>query len=269
MLRIARRSMLVGLAAVAASLVVPPGDALAQSGMDIMKKQRDLHRAKDEEERQTQKIVNKAGNAKERKVVRYNLSGGDDLNKILIRFLAPRDVENTGLLTWEAKDGDDTQWLYLPASGKPKRIAAGGKKNRFMGTDFTFEDLRPENLAANKYNVAGSEAVDGQDCWVIEATPSSDKYATDSGYSKRKLWVRKDNHYTVKKEYFDKNNQLLKVETHRKLVNVKGSVWRADEIEMHDVQGGTKTITLVEKRTLEKGLKDSAFTEAELTRGGS
>ena len=46
-------------------------------------------------------------------------------------------------------------------------------------------------------------------------------------------------------------------------------LWRADEIEMSDVQGGTKTITLVEKRTIDKGLKDAAFSEAELTRGGS
>jgi beta-galactosidase beta subunit len=104
---------------------------------------------------------------------------------------------------------------------------------------------------------------------VIEALPASEKHAADSGYSKRKLWIRKDNHYTVKKEYYDKNNQALKVETHRKLVNVKGAVWRADEIEMADVQGGTKTITLIEKRAVDKGLKDSMFTEAELTRGGS
>jgi outer membrane lipoprotein-sorting protein len=264
-----RRRILFALPALAAALALGAGDALAQSGAEIMKKQRELLKTKDEEERQTQKIVSKGGAVKERKVVRYNLSAGDDLNKIMIRFLSPRDVENTGLLTWEAKDGDDTQWLYLPASGKPKRIAAGGKKNRFMGTDFTFEDLRPENVSAHKYNVTGSEAVDGQDCWVIEALPATDKHAADSGYSKRKLWVRKDNHYTVKKEYYDKNGQLLKVETHRKLVNVKGAVWRADEIEMADVQGGTKTITLIEKRQVDRGLKDSQFTEAELQRGGS
>jgi hypothetical protein len=60
---------------------------------------------------QAVKLVSKDGIVKERKVVRYTLNGPDDLDKILVRFLAPRDVENTTLLTWEAKDGNDDQWL--------------------------------------------------------------------------------------------------------------------------------------------------------------
>ena len=67
---------------------------------------------------------------------------------------------------------------------------------------------------------AGSEAVDGQDCFVIEALPANDKEAEESGYSKRKLWIRKDISYTVKREFYDKKNQLEKVETDRKLVEV-------------------------------------------------
>jgi hypothetical protein len=35
---------------------------------------------------------------------------------------------------------------------------------------------------------------------------------------------------------------------------------------MQDVQNGTKTILLVERRRVNVGLKDSFFTEAELTR---
>jgi outer membrane lipoprotein-sorting protein len=244
-----------------------PG-AAAQPGRDIMEKQRDLYRTRDEEETQRMTLVSKGGDTKQRKIVRYTLTGSDDLSKILIRFLAPRDVENTGLLTWEARDGNDDQWFYLPATKKAKRIAASGKKNRFMGTDFAFEDLRPENLAAHTYAVLATETVDGQPCWVIEAVPANAKQAADSGYGKRKLWVRQDNYYTVKREYYDKRDRLEKVQTDRKLRNVKGSVWRADEVEMHDVQAGTKTIVDIEKRELDKGLKDSLFTEAELTRGG-
>ena len=45
------------------------------------------------------------------------------------------------------KDREDDQWLYMPAYGqKLKRIAGGNKKGYFMGTDFSYEDLRPENL---------------------------------------------------------------------------------------------------------------------------
>lgn len=92
------------------------------------------------------------------------------------------------------EDGNDDQWLYLPATRNAKRIAAAGKKNRFMGTDFAYEDLRPENLAAHSYRLAGSEALDGSDCWVIESVPANEQQASDTGYGKRRLWVRKDNY---------------------------------------------------------------------------
>jgi hypothetical protein len=127
-----------------------------------MQKHRQVHRVKDEEEQLVLRLVSKSGAVKERRVVRFTMNGADDLNKILIRFLAPRDVENTALLTWEAKDGNDDQWLYLPATRNPKRIAAAGKKNRFMGTDFTYEDLRPENLAVHSYTSAGARRSTGR-----------------------------------------------------------------------------------------------------------
>ena len=243
--------------------------AEAQTALDIMRKQRDLQRVKDEQEVQQMDVINKAGVAKQRRVVRHTLTDRQDLSKILLRFLAPRDVENTGLLTWEAKGGEDDQWLYLPATKKVKRIASSGKKNRFMGTDFAFEDLRPENLELHRYNLVGSEAVEGKDCWVIEAVPATERQAADSGYSKRKLWVRKDSHYTIKREYDDRKGKREKIEQSRGLVNVLGTVWRANQIEMHDVQEGTRTVVKVESRALNKGLGDALFTEASLIAGGS
>ncbi|MGH7390321.1 MAG: outer membrane lipoprotein-sorting protein [Candidatus Rokuibacteriota bacterium] len=257
--------LLVGLAA----LALPSVPAEGQSALEIMQAHRKLHRVRDEQERQLVRIVSKAGAVKERKVVRYTMNGADDLDKILVRFLAPRDVENTALLTWEARDGDDDQWLYLPATRKSRRIAASGKKNRFMGTDFTYEDLRPENLAVNRYTLVGRERVDGQECFVVEAVPATERQAADTAYSKRRIWIRTDNHAVSRREYYDRLERLEKVETMHKLVNVKGTAWRPDEFEMHDVRRGTKTVVVVESRAVDRGLTDAFFTEAELRRGGS
>jgi outer membrane lipoprotein-sorting protein len=260
------RHLTLALGSLLLAAVAAPAPAADPSALDVMKKQRAVHRVKDEEERQAVKLVSKSGATKERKLARYLLSGAGDLDKILVRFLAPRDVENTGLLTWEGKDGDDDQWLYLPAVKRPKRIAASGKKNRFMGTDFAYEDLRPENVAAHTYALVGSETVDGADCFVIDATPAGERQAADSGYSRRRIWVRKDTLVTVKREYYDKQARLAKVEHHRQLVNVSGAVWRADEVEMRDVQNGTRTVITVESRTVNQGLKETFFTETELIR---
>ena len=82
--------VVLGLAAVA----VLPTVAAAQSGPEIMQKHRQIHRVKDEEEQLLLRLVSKSGAVKERRVVRFTMNGADDLNKILIRFLAPRDVSD-------------------------------------------------------------------------------------------------------------------------------------------------------------------------------
>ena len=258
-----------GTVIIVAAVAAGSTAASAQSALEIMQKQRELQRARDEEEVLTLKLIDRHGAAKQRRIVRYTATADDGLSKILVRFLAPRDIENTGLLTWEASNGDDDQWLYLPATKKAKRIAASGKKNRFMGTDFAFEDLRPEPVAANKYALLGSEVLDGHDCHVIEAVPATERQAADSGYSKRKLWVRKDTFAIIKREFYDKKGRLEKVQTDRQLVNVKGSMWRANEVEMRDVQNESRTVLSAERRAVESGLKPGLFTETELTRGGS
>ncbi|MGH7340174.1 MAG: outer membrane lipoprotein-sorting protein [Candidatus Rokuibacteriota bacterium] len=267
--RLRPRASTVWIPLALALTALAPARGEAQSGPEIMQRHRQLHRLKDEEERLRLRLVSKHGDVKERRVVRWTMTGAGGLDKILLRFLAPRDVENTGLLTWEARDGDDDQWLYLPATKKSKRIAASGKKNRFMGTDFTYEDLRAENTAVHAYTLAGEETVEGRACWLIESAPANEREAAATGYSKRRLWVRKDNYTLVKREYHDKRGRLEKIEGLHGHVKVAATAWRATEIVMQDVQNGTKTQLIVEERAVDRGLRDDFFSEAELTRVGS
>jgi hypothetical protein len=64
------RSPRVALLLAALLALVAPARAADPSAADVMKRQREVHRLKDEEERQTLKLVNKAGASKERKLVR-------------------------------------------------------------------------------------------------------------------------------------------------------------------------------------------------------
>jgi hypothetical protein len=261
------------LAAVAAILggagAMAPRRAVAQTALEIMQAHRVRQGARDEEERLLMKLIDRGGDVKQRKLVRYVRRGKDDLNKVLIRFTAPRDVEGTGLLTFEGPDGRDEQWLSLPTAKKTRRIAASGKKNKFMGTEFASEDLLPEAVTLNRYTLAAEAVVDGQPCWVVEAVPATERQAEDSGYSKRKLWVRRDSHAIVRREFYDKRSRLEKVQHDRKLALVTGTIWRAGEIEMVNERTGNRTVLVVESRAVDKGLKDDQFTEAELLRGGS
>ena len=259
----------VGIALVLAAFLATAAEPADQpTGLEIMKKQRSLHKVRDEQHVARMRIVSKLGAEKLRTLATYNLNTDADRHKGLMRFTSPRDIENTGLLVWEAADGDDDQWLYLPASQKVKRVPSSSKKNRFMGTDFAYEDMRPESLALNAYTLVRSEAFEGQDTFVVEARPATPEHARDSGYGLRRMWLDKTHYLTLRVEYYDKAGKLLKVQTPRQFINLTGTVWRPNETEMRDVQAGTRTIMAVEQRRLNTGLKESLFTELELTRSG-
>ena len=79
-------------------------------------------------------------------------------------------------MTWQQQSREDDQWLYMPALGeKLKRIAGGGKKNYFMGTDFSYEDLRNEKLDDHTYHLIKEETLEGKNCYLIEALPANEE----------------------------------------------------------------------------------------------
>ncbi len=240
----------------------------AETGREIIEKVKKLQKAQDEEESLLMQIVDSKGRIKEREIIRHTLTDENDLSKIMIRFLKPTDVAGTGLLTWEQRGRDDDQWVYLPAAGnRSKRIVSGNKKAKFMSTDFTYGDLRPENMDNHKYNLAGNENIDGKDCFVVEALPATEEEGKDSGYSKRKFWVRKDIYFVIKKEYYDTKGKMEKVETVAQLKNVSDTIWRADSITMEDVNENHKTLLESKDRKINKGLSENLFTVRELEKG--
>ncbi len=159
-----------------------------------------------------------------------------------MKYLKPKNIRDVGLLTWEQEEGkDDDQWLYLPASRQVKRITGGSKKEPFMGSDLAYEDFRPENLDAHEYKLLKEENIDGQDCWVVEAIPSTAKEKKDSGYSKRIFWIRKDIYFSVKTEFYNRRNHLAKNGYYKELENIRGEIWRMN-------------LTIMEKPQIKHGL---------------
>lgn len=221
-----------------------------ETGLDIMKKKKERHRLPYETEAVTMILKDQAGREKQRAVTIYSLEGEDGLHKAMIKFTEPEDVRNVGLLTWEQKDQDDDQWLYLPDLKRSKRIVAGGKKNAFMGTDLAYEDLRAENLDVHTYNLTGSQTLDGKDCYVIEAVPATEKEQQESGYDKRVLYVRKDILVPVKTEFYSRG-RLLKVAIAKGLAPVRDPVWRVQELVMEDVERRTSTTMRADSRSIE------------------
>ncbi|MFC1856558.1 outer membrane lipoprotein-sorting protein [Thermodesulfobacteriota bacterium] len=230
------------------------------TGRQILEKVEQLHSVQDEETIVEMHLINKRGNIKKSKVRNLFMKTGDKSVKTMTFFLEPRTVRGTGLLTWTHKDKEDDQWLYFPSAEKERRISSVGKKNRFMGSDFTYEDNRPENLDTHTYTVTGSENVADHDCYIIEALPATDQEKKESGYSKRKIWIRKDIFLPVKVEFYSKRGKLIKYMVGENPEKVTETAWRSTKVTMKNIKKKHETIMFLQIQGINRGLEESLFT---------
>ena len=237
------------------------------SGRQIMDEQKTRHEVDSEYVEVVMLLADNKGNKEKRLTKQYNKKLGNGEARALLVFLDPADIKGTALLTWDHDKDPSDQWLYLPAQGKMQRIAEGSKKSYFMGTDFTYEDLEPEDMDNYVYTVVKSEALDGAACWVVEAVPANEAKKRESSYSKRLLWIRQDNYVTVKVEFYDRRERVMKTQTAHDLENVQGTVWRARKTLMDNVSKDHKTVMGLKARELNKPIDDQVFTERFILKG--
>lgn len=234
---------------------------------DILENQRNLHSTKSETATVVMLLVDKDGSKKKREMRTWSKTMPDGLVRSLMVFSAPEDLAGTALLNWELQDEQAKQWLYMPAVGKMQRVASSSKADAFMGTDFTYEDMEPDDLDQFEMTLAGSVELDGQDCHVIEVTPATEAKRQESGYSKRVLTVRKDINFTVKTEYYDPRGRLLKVQTAHDLENVQGDMWIARKTLMNNLRAKHQTLMGIVSRNVNIDIPDDTFTERFVTEG--
>jgi hypothetical protein len=241
------------------------------TGREIMQKQEDLQSVDSEYGEELMVIQDmKAKSQEKRTARRYGKENDEGLSRSLFAFLSPADIAGTAVLTWEQTTEDD-QWLYMPATKKMQRIASGSKKNYFMGTDFTYEDMESEDIDNFNYTVLRTESlsVDGKDClcWVIESVPANDEKKKESGYSKRLMWIDQDRFVTLKVEFFDPRGTLIKTQTVFDVENVTGTVWRAKKTMMDNPSKSSRTLTMVTTRKVNEPMDDEIFTERFIQNG--
>ncbi len=183
--------------------------------------------------------------------------GAGGLRRALITFLLPKDVTGTKFLSIERADGNDEQWLYLPALRRKRRIRGAAKQGRFMGTDFSyadleFGDLRDATVQKKPDTTLGKKK---RPVWLIEVLPK----AKNQGYSRIIMWIDKTFYIPLKIEFYDRGEKLLKVLSVLKLKKRAGKPY-ASKIRMRNVQANTSTImevrSLHEKPDLPNNLFD-------------
>lgn len=244
-------------------------DASELDGRGIIDLLTERHEQPYELEIQKMTLTDRAGNTEERELRRYVRKDTDGEFKYLVVFHSPPGVKGVAVLTWQHKDKADDQWLYLPAyKKKMKRIAKGGRKNYFMGTDYTFEDLVSESADRFVYERKPDESVDGIDHFVVDIKPADKSAARESAYGLRRVWVQQDIVFATITEYFDKRGKLIKRQTLSELENVAGDAWRAGHAKMENLAESHSTdVRVGERRLDETAVPANSFRQRFVTSG--
>ncbi|MCK5739079.1 outer membrane lipoprotein-sorting protein [bacterium] len=123
----------------------------------------------------------------------------------LMRYIKPSRVKGNAMLM---TDFSDNIWMYNKRTNRVRKLASHAKKQKFEGSDFTYEDMGSGNSWREKYTpiVDGSGKIDKTDCWklILEAKDN------DAAYSQIICWPRKTDAYPLQLDYYDENGTLQK-----------------------------------------------------------
>jgi outer membrane lipoprotein-sorting protein len=183
----------------------------------------------------------------------------------LFRFHSPPEMAKSAVLLVENGDKDNEQWIYLPATYSTRKIPARNRGDRYMGTDFSYEDAVSYRVSEYAFTALQDETIDGVKCLKIEQRPSDPRLERESLYSRIVQWVDPEKNVQLRSEYYDKSGALLK--TYRASTYVKvGDAYRASHVEMEDLKLRHKTIIDYTERDTATPIKESFFTTRSLER---
>ena len=207
-------------------------------------------------------LRNDQGQESVREVKMKSLEQLTDGDKSLTIFNKPKDVKGTAFLSYSHVVGADDQWLFLPSIKRVKRISSSNKSGPFMGSEFSFEDLSSFEIDKYRYQYLADEKVDGLESFKVEQYPVDD----NSGYTRRIVWVDKDEYRIIKIDFYDRKNALLKTLSYNNFELYLGQYWRALESEMLNHQTGKSTSLVWNNYQFKTGLKESDFSRSSLKR---
>lgn len=215
-------------------------------------------------------LIDRRGKKRERVTRSFRKYYGEE-KRTAIFFESPKNLKDTAFLTYDypEADRDDDQWLYLPAMRKVRRISAAHRGDGFLGTDFTYEDIKKGSKVGIKehtWRTTGEEEVDGHHCYVVDSLPISEKIGKELGYSRVVLWIDSKIWMIRKSAFWDIRGNPLKIVHAREIREVQG-IWTVHRLEAENYKTGHKTVFTFSEVDYQSGVDDHIFTQRALLHG--
>lgn len=175
-----------------------------------------------------------------------------DRKRTLLVLLDPRDVRGNALLVHERKGQDDVRWVYVPAVRRVRKLLPVTAYEPFLSTDFTYADLGFLDYSGT-YRLLGEGDKADEKAYKVEFTPKSAWY-----YSRVIMWVSKDTHLPLQRDYYDLSGHLWKKETFDQVAVIDG-IPTPFRIVMEDVQSQRQSVFALSEVRYDDDIPDDLF----------
>jgi outer membrane lipoprotein-sorting protein len=222
----------------------------------------------DRTQRMTLTIHDAMGGERRRDLEVHTKRSPDGEDRAISFFLAPREVQGVGFLQWTHPGREDEQWLYLPEFKRTRQISSRLRDDRFVSTDFTFNDLEiiAEFSRWNEQQAAatlvGETTIGEAVADIIELQPRLDGIP----YGRLVLWLERQAMVPRKLDFHDRGGTLVKTLTFDEVRDI-GAIPTPHRLEMRDHTRGSRTVVELIEVRYDTGLADDLFTQRYLDRG--
>ena len=191
----------------------------------------------------TFQVFDKDGQSAKKDFVYRHTSAPSDSRTLAI-FTAPKEIRGVALLSIQQSGAAERQYVYTPATDRVRSVVTQERSARFIGTDFSFEDIGEHSLGDFTYQLLGSaETIDGHKVYKVAATP------VDSSHSQYKYiyqWVAQDVPVILYSEFYNAQGKLIRV-LHATGLKRENGIWGARHTEMRTVPDGTRTVLTIDE----------------------
>lgn len=236
------------------------------SGRDLIDQVHDRHSRPFEASEALMTLIDRDGSTTERTLARYKRDD-EEGGRFLLVFKSPSKYRGVASLTWEKENELDDQWTFLPSIDQLTRVVGRSKRSYFMGTDLTNEDLVEESRDEYRYERQPDEVVGDIDHHVVDAYPATEALQEETGYDRRRIYIRKDVMLDTITEFFERRSgRHIKTLEVREFAEFDG-VLRPVDVLVNNLKENHQTVMNYESWVFDEGeVGAEMFTHRHLTR---
>lgn len=172
------------------------------TGPEILDKMMDVMNPEFAHAKVKQTILTTTGQTR---TLEYESFSGQGGKNVIMRYLEPARVRGNAMMM---TDFSDNIWMYNKRTNRVRKLASHARKQKFEGSDFTYEDMGSGDKWKDDYetHLKGTGKTEGTDCYVLEMTAKSD----DETYQKFICFVGQEDFCPRRIDYYENPAILLK-----------------------------------------------------------